>query len=129
VQIIRFLADGEPLTGVLDGDVITTVAAVSGVGGLLSRPLSEIREICAAPGGETVPREQAELLAPVDGRTEVWAAGVTYGPVRPDHRADDQPRRHGGLAGQHHHLGDRRIDQPGGTWQGSRRRHEERRQE
>jgi 2-dehydro-3-deoxy-D-arabinonate dehydratase len=78
VRIIRFLADGEPLTGVLNGDVITTVAAVPGVGGLLSLPLGEIREICAAPGGEIVSREQAELLAPIDGRTEVWAAGVTY---------------------------------------------------
>ena len=78
VQIIRFVADGEPLTGVLDGDVVTTMAAVPGVSGLLALPLSEIREICAAPGGRAVARERAELLAPVDGRTEVWAAGVTY---------------------------------------------------
>jgi len=78
VRLIRFLADGgEPLTGVLDGD-ITTLAAVTGLGGLLAKPLSRIREICAAPGGETTPVEHADLLAPVDGRTEVWAAGVTY---------------------------------------------------
>ena len=78
MQIVRFQADGKPRAGVLDGDVITTLTAVPGVSGLLSMPLSEIRAICAAPGGETIPRAQAELLAPVDGRTEVWAAGVTY---------------------------------------------------
>ena len=78
MQIVRFQADGEPRAGVLDGDVITTLATVPGVSGLLSLPVSEIRAICAAPGGTTIPRARAELLAPVDGRTEVWAAGVTY---------------------------------------------------
>jgi 2-dehydro-3-deoxy-D-arabinonate dehydratase len=78
VRLIRFLADGgEPLTGVLDGD-ITTLAAAPGLGGLLALPLSRIREICAAPGGASIPARDARLLAPVDGRTEVWAAGVTY---------------------------------------------------
>jgi 2-dehydro-3-deoxy-D-arabinonate dehydratase len=88
VRLIRFLAGGgEPLTGVLDGDTgaehmttgdITTLAAAPTLGSLLAQPLSRVREICAAPGGETVPGSQAGLLAPVDGRTEVWAAGVTY---------------------------------------------------
>jgi 2-dehydro-3-deoxy-D-arabinonate dehydratase len=78
VRLIRFLAnDGEPLAGVLDGG-ITTLAAVPGLGGLLAQPLGRIREICAAPGGATIPGEGVRLLAPVDGRTEVWAAGVTY---------------------------------------------------
>ena len=60
-----------------DAGVITSLAAPA-LADLLALPLSRIREICAAPGGQTVPREKAELLAPVDGRTEVWAAGVTY---------------------------------------------------
>jgi 2-dehydro-3-deoxy-D-arabinonate dehydratase len=38
----------------------------------------EIRTICASPGGETVPAAEVRLLAPADGRMEVWAAGVTY---------------------------------------------------
>jgi 2-dehydro-3-deoxy-D-arabinonate dehydratase len=78
VRLIRFLADGgEPLPGVLDGD-ITTLTAVPGLGGLLAQPISRIREICAAPGGAHISARGARLLAPVDGRTEVWAAGVTY---------------------------------------------------
>jgi 2-dehydro-3-deoxy-D-arabinonate dehydratase len=79
VRLIRFLAGagGDPLTGVLDGD-ISTLGAVPSLGSLLALPLATIREICQAPGGATIPAGQAELLAPVDGRTEVWAAGVTY---------------------------------------------------
>jgi len=89
VRLIRFRAGGgEPLAGVvddtaLDGDSgpdgdITVLTAVPGLGGLLAQPLDRIREICAAPGGPAVPAAGATLLAPVDGRTEVWAAGVTY---------------------------------------------------
>jgi 2-dehydro-3-deoxy-D-arabinonate dehydratase len=40
--------------------------------------VDRIRQICADPAGDTLPWQHAELLAPVDGRTEVWAAGVTY---------------------------------------------------
>jgi 2-dehydro-3-deoxy-D-arabinonate dehydratase len=98
VRLIRFLAsDGEPRAGLLDGDghsdrngdgggaghiarpaSTTTLAAAPTLGSLLAQPLSRIREICAAPGGQTVRDADAGLLAPVDGRTEVWAAGVTY---------------------------------------------------
>ncbi|HET9082589.1 MAG TPA: hypothetical protein VFO01_19000 [Trebonia sp.] len=55
---------------------ITTLAAAPALGGLLAQPLSRIREIRAAPAGQTVPCGQAGLLAPVDGRTEVRTAGV-----------------------------------------------------
>jgi 2-dehydro-3-deoxy-D-arabinonate dehydratase len=96
VRLIRFLAhdgdgdgdgDGEPRVGLFDGDVaeghmargdITRLAAAPTLGSLLAQPLSRVREICAAPGAETARDARAELLAPVDGRTEVWAAGVTY---------------------------------------------------
>jgi 2-dehydro-3-deoxy-D-arabinonate dehydratase len=80
VRLIRFRAGGgEPLAGVADDDgSIFPLAGVSSLGGLLALPVSRIREICADPGGDSAPGERAELLAPVDGRTEVWAAGVTY---------------------------------------------------
>jgi 2-dehydro-3-deoxy-D-arabinonate dehydratase len=63
---------------VLDGDVVTEPAAAGSLGDLLALPLDRIREICADPGGARLPAADAELLAPVDGRMEVWAAGVTY---------------------------------------------------
>jgi 2-dehydro-3-deoxy-D-arabinonate dehydratase len=103
MRLIRFRLDGgEPLVGVTAGvtagvaaevtagttvardgaatsaAVITRFAATPTLADLLAKPLSRIREICADPGGETVPADQIEVLAPVDGRTEVWAAGVTY---------------------------------------------------
>ena len=67
------------MAGVLDdAGAITSLTGVPALADLLALPLSRIREICADPGGQAVPGEKAELLAPVDGRTEVWAAGVTY---------------------------------------------------
>ena len=78
MRLIRFLADGEPLAGVFDGGGVTPLTAVDSLADLLGQPLSRIREICADPGGQARPAEPAALLAPVDGRTEVWGAGVTY---------------------------------------------------
>jgi 2-dehydro-3-deoxy-D-arabinonate dehydratase len=63
---------------VLDGEVVTELAAAGSLGDLLALPLGLIREICTTPAGATTPAADAELLAPVDGRMEVWAAGVTY---------------------------------------------------
>jgi 2-dehydro-3-deoxy-D-arabinonate dehydratase len=82
VRIVRFRdGGGEARSGVL-GDaaepgVITSLAGL-GLPELLALPLGRIREICEDPGGEAVPVSHARLLAPVSGRTEVWAAGVTY---------------------------------------------------
>jgi 2-dehydro-3-deoxy-D-arabinonate dehydratase len=66
------------MAGAMDDVGVITSLAAPALADLLALPLSQIREICADPGGEAVPEEKAELLAPVDGRTEVWAAGVTY---------------------------------------------------
>jgi len=79
VRLLRFRVNGgEPRVGVLDADVVTEFAAAGSVGELLALPLDRIREICADPGGGRVQVADAEALAPVDGRMEVWAAGVTY---------------------------------------------------
>jgi len=82
MRLIRFRIDGgEPVAGLLREDApasVTTLAAAPALADLLALPLERIRQICADPGGQTLPRERAQLLAPVDGRTEVWAAGVTY---------------------------------------------------
>jgi 2-dehydro-3-deoxy-D-arabinonate dehydratase len=95
MRLIRFLVDGgEPMVGLAAGTtagaaddqngaaawpaVITSLVAAPTLADLLAQPLSRIREICADPGGEALPQQGMKLLAPVDGRTEVWAAGVTY---------------------------------------------------
>src|SRR6201995_3434651 len=58
--------------------MVTTLAGSPALADLLALPVSELRDVLADPGGEQVPLEGLELLAPVHGRTEVWAAGVTY---------------------------------------------------
>ena len=79
MRLIRFRArDRAARVGVLDGDVVTEFATQGSLGELLALPLDRIRETCASPGGATIPAAGLHLLAPVDGRMEVWAAGVTY---------------------------------------------------
>jgi len=79
VRLVRFhLGDRRARVGVLDGDAVTELAAPGSLGDLLALPLDRIRAACEHPGGATRRAADAELLAPVDGRMEVWAAGVTY---------------------------------------------------
>jgi 2-dehydro-3-deoxy-D-arabinonate dehydratase len=95
MRLIRFrsLTQGGPQLGVLEegrtdgpgsggttGGIgpVTALAGGPALSDLLALPLSDIREVCEKPSGVPFPPEEIELLAPVDGRTEVWAAGVTY---------------------------------------------------
>ncbi|WP_326834768.1 fumarylacetoacetate hydrolase family protein [Amycolatopsis rhabdoformis] len=80
--IVRFLSAGgdHPLVGVRDDDTDTvTELPVAAVGELLALPLTDLRALCL--NNTTGTRHRAadvRLLPPVDRRTEVWAAGVTY---------------------------------------------------
>jgi 2-dehydro-3-deoxy-D-arabinonate dehydratase len=67
---------------------VTTLPGSPALADLLALPVSELRDLLGSGGGEQVPLEGVELLAPVDGRTEVWAAGVTYERSR-DARIDE----------------------------------------
>jgi 2-dehydro-3-deoxy-D-arabinonate dehydratase len=67
---------------------VTTLPGSPALADLLALPVSELRDLLGGTGGEQVPLEGVELLAPVDGRTEVWAAGVTYERSR-DARIDE----------------------------------------
>lgn len=52
--------------------------AVRDLADLLSRPAAELPGTLSGTAGETSDIKDVILLPPVDGRTEVWAAGVTY---------------------------------------------------
>ena len=86
MRLIRFVAgDGGPRVGILRQgggggvDAVTVLGPAAGsLAELLALPVPEIRRICEAPTGETVPAAEIALLAPADGGMEVWAAGVTY---------------------------------------------------
>lgn len=80
MHIVRF-AEGSaaPEVGVLAVDgTVTAFAGIGSIAELLRLPAATMRERCADPGGASTPADQVRLLPPIDGRTEVWAAGVTY---------------------------------------------------
>ena len=85
MQLIRYrVGDGAPQVGVLDGDQVRPLPGVATMAELLARPATWIRGACetvlagdpAGAGGSSL--REISVLAPVDGETEVWAAGVTY---------------------------------------------------
>jgi len=63
--------------GIADGDSVTDLGVAS-VAELLAEPAAALRRRCESASGTRYPLAEVTLLAPVDGRTEVWAAGVTY---------------------------------------------------
>ncbi|MEV4051938.1 fumarylacetoacetate hydrolase family protein [Amycolatopsis sp. NPDC049688] len=76
-HLVRF-ADGTGgiRVGLLTGEGLRPLAVAS-MSELLRRPVAGIREL-AETAGEPVPTAGTRLLPPLDGRMEVWAAGVTY---------------------------------------------------
>jgi 2-dehydro-3-deoxy-D-arabinonate dehydratase len=64
--------------GLLDDDAVRPLPEVSGFAELLRRPVAVVRDLVSRPAAERRRLAEVLLLPPVDGRTEVWAAGVTY---------------------------------------------------
>ena len=82
MDIIRFTtgSGGAPRVGVSDGEVVAELGAAT-VAELLRQPAAEIRRRCeeaGRAGRRTHLLADVTPLAPIDERTEVWAAGVTY---------------------------------------------------
>nr|WP_225956133.1 fumarylacetoacetate hydrolase family protein [Amycolatopsis lexingtonensis] len=75
--MVRFAdGTGTPRVGLLADERLRPLAVAS-MSELLRHSVAEIREL-AETAGEPVPAAGAQLLPPLDGRMEVWAAGVTY---------------------------------------------------
>lgn len=71
-------AAGAPRPGVLDGaGAVHPLGSLDTLAGLLRRPLADVRRL-AEQALERPGTPGVRLLAPVDGVTEVWGAGVTY---------------------------------------------------
>jgi 2-dehydro-3-deoxy-D-arabinonate dehydratase len=79
VHIVRYRIDGSttPHVGVRVGGEVLALAGVSSLASLWALRLPEIREQIGETTG-AVPADEVTLMPPIDGRTEVWAAGVTY---------------------------------------------------
>jgi len=76
-HLVRFTdGTGNIRIGLLTGEQLRPLAVAS-MSDLLRRPMAEIHELAEA-AGEPVSTVGTRLLPPLDGRMEVWAAGVTY---------------------------------------------------
>lgn len=83
VQIARFYEEGKPKVGVLVGDKVAELPReFPTLARLWASPASlraeVFHETAAAAAEHGRPLGNLRLLAPIDGRTEVWACGVTY---------------------------------------------------
>lgn len=77
MNLVRYRDDqGRPRVGVTSADGVHTLD-VADMATLLRHRVTEIRDL--VEGARRAPAtELGPLLAPIDGRTEVWGAGVTY---------------------------------------------------
>jgi 2-dehydro-3-deoxy-D-arabinonate dehydratase len=76
-HLVRFADDtGTTRVGLLTDERLRPLAVAS-MSELLRHSVAEIRELAEA-AGEPVSTAGTRLLPPLDGRMEVWAAGVTY---------------------------------------------------
>lgn len=81
VHIVRYRVSGSvaPRVGVRASGQIFALPGVSALAPLWSLRLAEIRRLIdERETAGRVPADEVTLLPPIDGRTEVWAAGVTY---------------------------------------------------
>lgn len=82
MQVIRYreraAGRGHFAAGVLAGGAVAALPGGLTVGGLLREPLDRFRELVEAARDFDLSAADVEIAAPVDGLTEVWAAGVTY---------------------------------------------------
>jgi 2-dehydro-3-deoxy-D-arabinonate dehydratase len=81
MDIVRYRARGSPSPqiGVREEGQVSSVAGVASLAALWSLPLEEIRHrLAERERARPVPFSDVTLLPPIDGRTEVWGAGVTY---------------------------------------------------
>ncbi|WP_326952421.1 fumarylacetoacetate hydrolase family protein [Amycolatopsis sp. NBC_01286] len=76
-HLVRFTdGTGDIRVGLLADEQLRPLA-VSSMSDLLRHTVTEIRELAEA-AGDPVSTDGTRLLPPLDGRMEVWAAGVTY---------------------------------------------------
>ena len=77
MEIVRYVEPGgAPQVGVRSAGRVAPLRGGS-VAELLREPLDALRERLV-PDGPEIDAAEVIFLPPIDGRTEVWAAGVTY---------------------------------------------------
>jgi 2-dehydro-3-deoxy-D-arabinonate dehydratase len=81
MHIVRYSSPGSPdaRVGVLSGDRISELTDVDELASLWTLRLDDLKDrLSRADGRGDLRLADVRVLPPVDGRTEVWASGVTY---------------------------------------------------
>ncbi|MEI7058669.1 fumarylacetoacetate hydrolase family protein [Nocardioides sp. CCNWLW239] len=78
MHLVRYDRGNGPQVGVRRDDSITPLSGVGSMADLLAMPYDELRATVESADAAPVPVASARLLAPLDGRAELWCAGVTY---------------------------------------------------
>lgn len=80
MHIVRYTAGAsrEPRVGVRDDTGIRPIEGVPTLAALLALSTADIRDLTAQFSTAPAISDPVTLLPPVDGRMEIWAAGVTY---------------------------------------------------
>ena len=78
MHLVRYDSGDGTRVGVRREDLITPVSGVHSMAEILAMQLDEFRSIVESASGEPVHLASARLLVPLDGRAELWCAGVTY---------------------------------------------------
>jgi 2-dehydro-3-deoxy-D-arabinonate dehydratase len=79
-NIVRFRrGEDKPAIGIHQAGLLMPLPGVQELATLWAMSRDELRYWLAEPDlAAALPLDEVQLLAPVDGRTEVWACGVTY---------------------------------------------------
>jgi len=78
MHLVRYQLPGQsPRVGMVAGGTVASVEGITGMADLLRLPLDELRDVVRKVSDER-PVADVRLLPPLDGRGEVWCAGVTY---------------------------------------------------
>lgn len=91
MEIVRYVRDGVTQVGVRSAGMVEALPWAATVADVLAWPLSELRRLLDDRGPAT-DTSRVTFLPPVDGYTEVWAAGVTYERSR-DGRVEETTER------------------------------------
>lgn len=78
MHLVRYDSGNGPQVGVRRDGSITPVSGVVSMADLLAMPHDELRATVESASAGPVPVGSVRLLAPLDGRAELWCAGVTY---------------------------------------------------
>ncbi len=78
MHLVRYQSPGgRPVVGVRTGDTVSPVEGIDSFAELLRLTVDELKT-AVAKVGDAVPVGGLRFLPPIDGRGEVWCAGVTY---------------------------------------------------